>query len=61
MADKPTVQDVLRKFYPGYLEKYTPGARQAKAANHILNCKTGVYGVNIITIWYSPVQANSTP
>ncbi|MCI8508315.1 MAG: transposase, partial [Lachnospiraceae bacterium] len=47
MADKPTVQDVLRKFYPGYLEKYTPNARQAKSAVHILNCKTGAYGVNV--------------
>ena len=41
MEGKPTVQDVLRQFYPGYLERYTPGAGQAKAAAHILNCKTG--------------------
>ena len=47
MADKPTVQDVLRQFYPGYLEKYTPNAGQAKAAVHILNCRTGAYGVNV--------------
>ena len=47
MSDKPTVQDVLRQFYPGYLEKYIPNARQAKAAVHILNCKTGAYGVNV--------------
>lgn len=47
MEGKPTVQDVLRQFYPGYLERYTPGAGQAKAAAHILNCKTGAYGTNV--------------
>lgn len=46
MADKPTMQDVLRRFYPQYLEIHTPSPRQAKAANHILNCKTGAYGRN---------------
>ena len=47
MFGNPTVQDILRRFYPEYLEKYTPNARQAKAAVHILNCRTGAYGVNI--------------
>ena len=47
MADKPTMQDVLLRFYPQYLEKYTPSAQQAKVAYHILNCKTGAYGVNV--------------
>ena len=47
MADRPTVQGVLRRFYPQYLEKHTPNARQAKTAVHILNCKTGAYGVNV--------------
>lgn len=47
MADKPTMQDVLQRFYPRYLEKYTPSAQQAKAVSHILNCKTGAYGMNI--------------
>ncbi len=47
MAGNPTVQDVLRQFYPRYLEKYNPNARQAKTAAHILNCKTGAYGVNV--------------
>ena len=32
MAGNPTVQDILRRFYPKYLEEYTPNARQAKAA-----------------------------
>lgn len=47
MADNLTIQDILRRFYPIYLEKYTPNARQAKVAVHILNCKTGAYGVNV--------------
>lgn len=47
MSDRPTIQNALRQFYPGYLEKYTPNARQAKAAARILNCKTGAYGVNV--------------
>ena len=47
MIDNPTIQDVLRQFYPKYLEVYTPNGCQAKAAHHILNCKTGAYGANI--------------
>ena len=47
MAGKPTMQDVLQRFYPRYLEIHTPSPRQAKAAGHILNCKTGAYGRNI--------------
>jgi len=41
------MQDVLRQFYPKYLEVYTPNERQAKAVRHIMNCKTGAYGANI--------------
>lgn len=44
---KLTMQDVLRRFYPKYLEIYTPSADQAKAVHHILNCKTGAYGMNV--------------
>lgn len=47
MTGKPTMQDVLQRFYPRYLENHTPSAQQAKAAKHILNCKTGAYGRNI--------------
>ena len=45
--ENPTMQDVLRQFYPKYLESYTPAANQAKAVHHILNCKTGAYGMNV--------------
>lgn len=47
MVNRQTVQDILRKFYPRYLAKYTPNAWQAKSAVHILNCKTGAYGTNV--------------
>ena len=47
MGDRPTMQDVLRKFYPGYLDSYVPNAQQEKVVRHILNCKTGAYGVNV--------------
>lgn len=45
--DKPTVQDIFNRFYPGYLEKHTPSPEQAKAATCIMNCKTGAYGANV--------------
>ena len=44
---KPTIQDIFLKFYPKYLEKYTPSPEQAKVANCIINCKTGAYGANV--------------
>lgn len=47
MIDNPTMQDVLRHFYPQYLDSYTPTGCQAKAVRHILNCKTGAYGFNL--------------
>lgn len=47
MADSPTMQDVLQRFYPRYLDSYVPNAQQDKVVRHILNCKTGAYGVNV--------------
>lgn len=47
MNDNPTMQDVLGRFYPNYLDSYTPTGHQAKTVYHILNCKTGAYGANI--------------
>lgn len=45
--DKPTVQDIFQRFYPAYLDKYSPSSEQARTANNIINCKTGAYGANI--------------
>lgn len=42
-----TVQDIFQKFYPDYLDKYTPSFQQHKTATNIINCKTGAYGVNV--------------
>ena len=43
----PTVQDIFLRFYPEYLDKYTPSSQQSKVANCIINCKTGAYGANV--------------
>ena len=45
--DKPTVQDIFHRFYPAYLDQYSPSPVQAKAAHNIMNCKTGAYGANV--------------
>ena len=45
--DKPTVQDIFHRFYPDYLNKYSPSLIQMKVANCIINCKTGAYGANV--------------
>ncbi len=45
--EHPTVQDIFLKFYPKYLDKYTPSPQQSKVANCIINCKTGAYGANV--------------
>ena len=47
MGDRPTMQDVLQRFYPGYLDSYVPNTQQEKVVRHILNCKAGAYGVNV--------------
>ena len=45
--EHPTVQDIFLRFYPQYLDKYTPSPQQSKVANCIINCKTGAYGANV--------------
>lgn len=42
-----TVQDIFHRFYPVYLEQYSPSPIQSKTARNIMNCKTGAYGANI--------------
>ena len=42
-----TIQDVFNKFYPDYEKKHELSAVQRKAAYHIMNCKTGAFGVNV--------------
>ena len=45
--DKPTVQDIFHRFYPAYLDQYSPSPVHAKVAHNIMNCKTGAYGANV--------------
>lgn len=42
-----TVQDIFLRFYPAYLDKYSPSSVQTRAAPNIMNCKTGAYGSNV--------------
>lgn len=44
---KPTVRDVLNRFFPSYLDRYSPSTAQMKTANNIINCKTGAFGSNV--------------
>ena len=44
--NKPTVQDIFNRFFPSYMEQYSPSAIQIKTAHNIINCKTGAYGSN---------------
>lgn len=45
----PTVQNIFWLYYSDYLDAYNPSTVQAKAANCIINCKTGAYGSNMST------------
>ena len=42
-----TVQDIFNRFYPDYEKSLNVSAIQRKAAYHIMNCKTGAFGINI--------------
>lgn len=42
-----TIQDVFDRFYPAYERTHVLPAHHRKAAFHIMNCKTGAFGVNI--------------
>ena len=42
-----TIQDVFNRFYPEYTKTHELSAAQRKAAYHIMNCKTGAFGVNV--------------
>lgn len=47
MEKSCTIQDVFERFYPVYEKKHEIPAHHRKAAFHIMNCKTGAFGVNI--------------
>ena len=47
MRNHYTIQDVFNRFYPAYEKTHELSTVQRKAAYHIMNCKTGAFGVNI--------------
>ncbi len=40
--ERPTVQDIFLRFYPKYLDKYTPSPQQSK---EIRSLKAGLSGI----------------
>lgn len=42
-----TVKDVLEQFFPSFCKSSTLSYQQARAASHIVNCKTGALGANV--------------
>ena len=47
MSADCTIQDVFKRFYPEYTKTHELSSAQRKAAYHIMNCKTGAFGLNI--------------
>ena len=64
-----TIQDVFNQFYPEYEKFNALSAVQRKAAYHIMNCKTGAFGLNInicedcgsISIHYNSCRSRCCP
>ena len=46
MSKDCTIQDVFHRFYPSFESTHSISPAQRKAAYHIMNCKTGAFGVN---------------
>ena len=47
MSKDCTIQDVFHHFYPSFESTHDISPAQRKAAYHIMNCKTGAFGVNV--------------
>lgn len=47
MSTDYTIQDIFNRFYPVYESSHKLSAVQRKVSYHIMNCKTGSFGVNI--------------
>ena len=47
MSKNCTIQDVFHRFYPSFESTHSISPAQRKAAYHIMNCKTGAFGVNV--------------
>lgn len=47
MSKDCTIQDVFHRFYPSFKSTHSISPAQRKATYHIMNCKTGAFGVNV--------------
>ena len=47
MSENCTIQDVFNRFYSDYGKTHELSAAQQNAVYHIMNCKTGAFGVNV--------------
>ena len=47
MSKDCTIQNVFHRFYPSFESTHSISPAQRKAAYHIMNCKTGAFGVNV--------------
>ncbi len=47
MSKDCTIQDIFHRFYPSFESTHSISPAQRKAAYHIMNCKTGAFGVNV--------------
>ena len=47
MSKDCTIQDVFHRFYSSFESTHNISPAQRKAAYHIMNCKTGAFGVNV--------------
>ena len=47
MSKDCTIQDVFHHFYSSFESTHDISPTQRKAAYHIMNCKTGAFGVNV--------------
>jgi hypothetical protein len=45
MSKDCTIQDVFHRFYSSFESTHSISPAQRKAAYHIMNCKTGAFGV----------------
>ena len=47
MSKDCTIQDVFHRFYSSFESTHNVSPAQRKVAYHIMNCKTGAFGVNV--------------
>ena len=69
MSKDCTIQDVFHRFYSSFESTHNVFLAQRKAAYHIMNCKTGAFGVNVsvcedcgcISVYYNSCRDRCCP